>query len=66
MKYESLALKSSSFSCCQGYLSQFYADVGVTNTSVRRMATSFSLDLQAMQAFFGLEVITMNESFDFL
>ncbi|XP_037632446.1 matrix metallopeptidase 30 [Sebastes umbrosus] len=40
----------------QGYLSQFYADVGVTNTSVRRMATSFSLDLQAMQAFFGLEV----------
>lgn len=40
----------------QAYLSQFYADVGVTNTSVRRMATSFSLDLQAMQAFFGLEV----------
>ncbi|XP_042343228.1 collagenase 3-like [Plectropomus leopardus] len=39
------------------YLSSFYADVGVTNSSLRRIIkNSFSQDLQAMQAFFGLEV----------
>ncbi|XP_033486465.1 matrix metallopeptidase 30 [Epinephelus lanceolatus] len=41
----------------EAYLSNFYGDVGVTNSSVRRLAkSSFNLDLQAMQAFFGLEV----------
>ncbi|KAM3615499.1 uncharacterized protein V6R79_003061 [Siganus canaliculatus] len=39
------------------YLSQFYADVGMKNTSVRSIVlTNFSQDLEAMQAFFGLEV----------
>ncbi|XP_008279889.1 collagenase 3-like [Stegastes partitus] len=41
----------------EGYLSQFYADVGMTNSSIRRIQNdSFIQDLQAMQAFFGLEV----------
>ncbi|XP_038548361.1 collagenase 3-like [Micropterus salmoides] len=39
------------------YLSQFYADVGMKNTSMRSITnSSFSQDLRAMQAFFGLEV----------
>ncbi|XP_040902133.1 collagenase 3-like [Toxotes jaculatrix] len=41
----------------EGYVSQFYSDVGMTNSSVRSITnSSFSQDLQAMQAFFGLEV----------
>ncbi|XP_070761390.1 transforming growth factor beta regulator 1 isoform X1 [Enoplosus armatus] len=41
----------------EGYLSQFYADVGVKNSSLRSITkSSFSQELQAMQAFFGLEV----------
>ncbi|GAA6218316.1 collagenase 3-like [Lates japonicus] len=39
------------------YLSQFYGDIGMANVSVRSISNdSFSQDLQAMQAFFGLEV----------
>ncbi|XP_068172621.1 transforming growth factor beta regulator 1 [Antennarius striatus] len=41
----------------EGYLSQFYADSGTRNTSLRSIIRhSFSLDLQSMQTFFGLEV----------
>ncbi|AWO99380.1 putative collagenase 3-like [Scophthalmus maximus] len=43
----------------QGYLSQFYGDVGTSNSSVRGIVianNSFSEDLEAMQSFFGLEV----------
>lgn len=57
----------SLFFCYQGYLSQFYTDVGVTNTSVQRIVkSSFREDLQTMQAFFGLEVIQMNEGVEVL
>ncbi|XP_059931695.1 matrix metallopeptidase 30 [Gadus macrocephalus] len=39
------------------YLSQFYADVGITNSSFRSITlTSFNESLQDMQAFFGLEL----------
>ncbi|TNN22970.1 Macrophage metalloelastase [Liparis tanakae] len=46
------------FFCYQGYLSQFYGDVGVTSTSVQRslVKSSFRGNLETMQAFFGLEV----------
>nr|XP_046246303.1 collagenase 3-like [Scatophagus argus] len=41
----------------EDYLSQFYSDVGLKNSSVRSITkSSFSEDLQSMQAFFGLEV----------
>lgn len=41
----------------QEYLSQFYGDVGMANSTLRSISNnSFSQDLQAMQAFFGLEV----------
>ncbi|XP_061917856.1 uncharacterized protein LOC133659137 [Entelurus aequoreus] len=41
----------------EGYLSQFYGDVGTRNTSRRSLIRSnFSEDLEAMQSFFGLEV----------
>ncbi|KAM9359002.1 collagenase 3-like [Symphorus nematophorus] len=40
----------------EGYLSQFYADVGMKNSTMRSLTTNFSQDLEAMQAFFGLEV----------
>ncbi|KAK1899480.1 Collagenase 3 [Dissostichus eleginoides] len=41
----------------EDYISRFYADVGMTNSTLRRAVKSnFSQDLQAMQAFFGLEV----------
>ncbi|KAK5868418.1 hypothetical protein PBY51_009436 [Eleginops maclovinus] len=41
----------------EGYLSQFYNDVGMTNATLQRIAkSSVSQDLQTMQAFFGLEV----------
>lgn len=46
----------------QEYLSQYYADVGMTNSTTRRLVKkSFSQDLEAMQAFFGLEVFTIND-----
>lgn len=47
----------------QEYLSQFYGDVGMTNKTLRSITNeSFSQDLQAMQAFFGLEVTgTLNK-----
>ncbi|KAM4628047.1 matrix metallopeptidase 30 [Polymixia lowei] len=39
------------------YLSQFYTDVGITNSSIRSVTqTPFNQSLQAMQSFFGLEV----------
>uniref|UniRef100_A0A8C2ZKP9 Peptidase metallopeptidase domain-containing protein n=1 Tax=Cyclopterus lumpus TaxID=8103 RepID=A0A8C2ZKP9_CYCLU len=42
----------------EGYLSQFYADVGVTNSSVHRMVkTSFRQDLQTMSALFVTGVL---------
>eukprot|EP00064_Thunnus_orientalis_P000477 superscaffoldBa00000025_g478 len=41
----------------QDYISQFYADVGMRNSSMRTLnKSSFSEDLKSMQAFFGLEV----------
>ncbi|XP_029302302.1 uncharacterized protein LOC115017756 [Cottoperca gobio] len=41
----------------EGYLSRFYTDVGMTNSSLRRMSkSSIDQDLLSMQAFFGLEV----------
>ncbi|KAK5904452.1 hypothetical protein CesoFtcFv8_006015 [Champsocephalus esox] len=41
----------------EDYISRFYADVGMTNSTLRRaVQRNFSQDLQAMQAFFGLEV----------
>ncbi|KAJ8368812.1 hypothetical protein SKAU_G00088400 [Synaphobranchus kaupii] len=41
----------------EDYLSQFYRDVGTTNSTARRIPlTSFKNDLEAMQSFFGLEV----------
>ncbi|XP_035536060.1 collagenase 3-like [Morone saxatilis] len=41
----------------EGYLTQFYSDVGMKNSSTRTIKeNTFSQDLQAMQAFFGLEV----------
>ncbi|XP_034080565.1 collagenase 3-like [Gymnodraco acuticeps] len=41
----------------EDYISRFYADVGMTNSTLRRAVQSnFSQDLQTMQAFFGLEV----------
>ncbi|TMS07409.1 Collagenase 3 [Larimichthys crocea] len=39
------------------YVSQFYSDVGTKNTSLRSLTNNtFREDLEAMQAFFGLEV----------
>uniref|UniRef100_A0A667X710 Peptidase metallopeptidase domain-containing protein n=1 Tax=Myripristis murdjan TaxID=586833 RepID=A0A667X710_9TELE len=39
------------------YLSQFYTDIGMTNSSTRSITkSSLSESLEAMQAFFGLEV----------
>ncbi|KAF7657402.1 hypothetical protein LDENG_00027890 [Lucifuga dentata] len=41
----------------EDYISKFYTDVGMTNSTLRRIAkSSFSENLQTMQAFFGLEV----------
>ncbi|KAG9333359.1 hypothetical protein JZ751_012768 [Albula glossodonta] len=41
----------------ENYLSQFYGDVGTTNSTFRRIVVkSFENDLETMQSFFGLEV----------
>ncbi|KAM7413464.1 hypothetical protein PAMA_020722 [Pampus argenteus] len=41
----------------QGYLSDFYTDIWMGNSSVARLTNrSLSQDLETMQAFFGLEV----------
>uniref|UniRef100_A0A0E9XT43 Peptidase metallopeptidase domain-containing protein n=1 Tax=Anguilla anguilla TaxID=7936 RepID=A0A0E9XT43_ANGAN len=41
----------------EDYLSQFYRDVGTTNSTGRRISVSnFKNDLETMQSFFGLEV----------
>nr|XP_057936493.1 transforming growth factor beta regulator 1 [Doryrhamphus excisus] len=41
----------------EGYLSQFYDDVGTRNSTKKRLLSSnFSEDLESMQSFFGLEV----------
>ncbi|KAM3875319.1 uncharacterized protein ACN63O_000382 [Diretmus argenteus] len=47
-------------SVAEEYLFQFYNDVGMTNSSMRSITqTSFNQSLEAMQAFFGLEVTGM-------
>ncbi|XP_047451208.1 collagenase 3-like [Mugil cephalus] len=38
------------------YLSRFYDDVGMTNVTTRSLISNITEDLEAMQAFFGLEV----------
>ncbi|XP_034556370.1 collagenase 3-like [Notolabrus celidotus] len=41
----------------EDYLSSFYADIGVTNATSRRiLRRNYTEDLESMQAFFGLEV----------
>ncbi|KAJ8257149.1 hypothetical protein COCON_G00193010 [Conger conger] len=41
----------------EDYLSQFYKDVGTTNSTAKRISLStFKNDLETMQSFFGLEV----------
>nr|XP_020500264.1 collagenase 3-like [Labrus bergylta] len=53
----------------EGYLSQFYDDVGMTNSSTRKIVLrNFTEDLQSMQSFFGLEVtgVLNNETIEMM
>lgn len=55
----SLAIQPSFLSLYQGYLWQYYVDVGLGNSTGRSLIrTNFTEDLESMQAFFGLEVIS--------
>ncbi|CAF90839.1 unnamed protein product, partial [Tetraodon nigroviridis] len=51
------SLSSEEQDYAEEYLARFFSDVGVTNSSLRSITTnSFNETLEAMQAFFGLEV----------